>query len=211
MTTLTSPLKRKLFSHAPTDLIHFTPYPNRFVTSARRNGYRLNAAVVRKGVVDPNYNCQDEGWDAAVAQGAPLWQKDLKFAYILFAHYHSSSWLFSAEDTAMIWEIPKGSIVPPELQIVEHEKPESPGAYILQPRKPMSLHVADLEMVLAALNHAIRIYQARHSYVPEPGARVIRFQDWFGPDNPLLKAFPGLDVGYFPEEKESSVEQTPNP
>lgn len=66
-------------------------------------------------------------------------------------------------------------------------------------------------MVLAALNDAIRMFQYRYSYVPEPGARVIRLQDWFGPDNPLLKAFPGLDVGYFPEEKESSVEQTPNP
>lgn len=124
MTALISPLKRKLHSRAPTDLIHFTPYPGRFVASARRNGYRINAAVVRKGVVDPNYNCQDDGWDAAgeppglgkdrsrsyqaVAQGAPLWQKDLKFAYILFSHYHSSQWLFAAEDTALIWEIPKG-------------------------------------------------------------------------------------------------------
>lgn len=66
-------------------------------------------------------------------------------------------------------------------------------------------------MFLTALNDAIRNYQYRQSYVPEPGARVIRLQDWLGSDNPLLKAFPGLDEGYYPREKESSVEQTLNP
>ncbi|KAL8929252.1 MAG: hypothetical protein Q9208_001335 [Pyrenodesmia sp. 3 TL-2023] len=63
MSLLHHPLKR-IFSTAPIDLFHFTPFPGRFVENAliKTSNQYYNGAVVRDGNVDPHYKWRDARW-----------------------------------------------------------------------------------------------------------------------------------------------------
>ncbi|KAL8790634.1 MAG: hypothetical protein Q9213_000482 [Squamulea squamosa] len=121
-------------------------------------------------------------------QGASLLKKDRQLARKLVGYYHSSPWLFPAEDTALIWEIPEGTVIPTNLRLRENCGPDCiEGPFALQPKRPMPFN---------ALVNEIRDFQYLKAIGRStPGNRLIRLQDWMTPDNPFVKAFPEIVEG----------------
>ncbi len=57
-------LSKRIFSTAPVDLVHFSPFPGRYVERAlcKASPEYYNAVVARHGIVDPEYKWRDAGW-----------------------------------------------------------------------------------------------------------------------------------------------------
>ncbi|KAL8968474.1 MAG: hypothetical protein Q9197_004861 [Variospora fuerteventurae] len=131
--------------------------------------------VIRKGLVDPDYGWREDGWRDSVAQGASLWKPGFQLAELVASHYHSTNWFSEAEDPAMIWEIPKGTVIPEQLRLVQQDD----------------------------LNKTIRLFQmltcgygkARNHN------QAIRLYEWLKADNPLIVRYPEILHGFFPDKK----------
>ncbi|KAL8904184.1 MAG: hypothetical protein Q9207_003447 [Kuettlingeria erythrocarpa] len=104
---------RRIFSKTPVALIHFSPFPGRFIRKAQRTSTdNYNSFVVTNKVVDSDYRWQDDKWyHPTNVQGASLWTSGIQVGRLIAAYYWESEWDYESEDPAMIWQIPAGNKV----------------------------------------------------------------------------------------------------
>ncbi|KAL8987183.1 MAG: hypothetical protein Q9177_003589 [Variospora cf. flavescens] len=205
------PLNR-ILSALPMDLVHFSSFPGRFIWKASRTMGNYNSCIViRKGLVNPDYGWREDGWrdtgrgfllrqstkrklrGHVVAQGASLWKPGFQLAELVAAHYHSTNWFSEAEEPAMIWEIPKGTVIPEQLRLVQQDGTDN-AAYALQPREPMSRQ--DLNKTIRSFQMLTCGYGRGRKY-----NQAIRLYEWLKADNPLIVRYPEILHGFFPDKK----------
>lgn len=62
--SLCQPAFKRVLSTIPRNLIHFAPFPGRFLQTTNRSRSSNNGdGTVKKGMIDPKYNWRDIGWD----------------------------------------------------------------------------------------------------------------------------------------------------
>ncbi|KAI4193653.1 MAG: hypothetical protein LQ346_003869, partial [Caloplaca aetnensis] len=126
---------RRIFSKTPVELIHFSPFPGRFIRKAQRTSTdNYNSVVITNKLVDPDYRWQDDKWYHPNVQGASLWTPGIQLGRLIAAYYWESEWNYESEDPAMIWQIPAGK--PP----------------VLAPRRPSHLKAYCQPTLLSAID-----------------------------------------------------------
>ncbi|KAL8927693.1 MAG: hypothetical protein Q9208_002108 [Pyrenodesmia sp. 3 TL-2023] len=198
MSLLQTSLKR-ISTVIPTNLIHFGSFPGRLVQRANPpEDCWNNEVIVKKGKVDAGNDPKH------VYQGASLWKPDYTLAKVIAWYLKSESeWHYPEEDPAMIWEVPKGTRIPPGLKLLERNI-GTYSPFVLQPKEPMSFDALQTALREMQISTTSRQFSPIDASVKEGDGRVIRLHDWMTADNPLIVRYPEITRGLPPEKRGDS-------